>query len=210
MTWWDQKIFGEFYLLSGGPLFRFVLEHPFDGFLGGVGDVLWHAELPSSDGMEEFLVGFTFRRMNKGNFLGFTIEGVVASEHFVQEDTERPDVYRLAEVVFLGYQLWGHVGGRAAVEVELFAWLRKETETEVDDLDVVVFIDHNVVQLDVAVSYLLAVEVLDAHYDPTEDLLCLLLTNTLLRLALQVLVERGLADVLHHQYHLLARVDRSV
>ena len=163
------------YLLGSGAFFRLVLKHPLDCFLRRVCDVLWHAELPSSDGMEQFLVGFTFREMNKRNFLGFTIEGVVASEHFVQEYAECPDVYRLAEVVFLGYQLWSHVGGRAAVEVELFAWLRKQREPEIDDLDVVVFIDHNVVQLDVAVSDLLAVEVLDAHYDPTEDLLGLLL-----------------------------------
>ena len=61
------------------------------------------------------------------------------------------------------------------MEIELLALLRKETESEVDDLDIVVLVDHNVVQLDIAVCDLLTVEVLDAHYDPSEDFLGLLL-----------------------------------
>ena len=48
------------YLLGSGALLWLVLEHPLDDLLGGVGDVLGHAELASSDSMEEFLVGFTF------------------------------------------------------------------------------------------------------------------------------------------------------
>ena len=37
-----------------------MLQHPFDDFLGGGGDVLRHAELASSDSMKQLFVGFTF------------------------------------------------------------------------------------------------------------------------------------------------------
>ena len=96
------------------------------------------------------------------------------------------------------------------MEIQLFAGLREEAEAEVDDLDIVVLVDHDVVELDVAMRDLLAVEVLHAHDDPAEDFLGLLLRDPLLGLRLQVLVQRGLADVLHHEHHLLPGVDRRV
>ena len=96
------------------------------------------------------------------------------------------------------------------MEVELLTGLREERESEVDDLHVVVLVDHNIVQFDISMSYLLAVQVLDSHYDPSEDFFGLLLRDPLLGFRLQVLVERGLADILHHEHNLLPGVNGSV
>ena len=96
------------------------------------------------------------------------------------------------------------------MQVKLFARLSKQAEAEVDDLHIIVFIYHDVVEFDVAMSDLLAVQVLHSHDDPTKDLLGFLLGDPFFRLRLQVLIKGGFSDVLHHQYHLFPSVDRRV
>ena len=96
------------------------------------------------------------------------------------------------------------------MQVKLFARLSKQAEAEVDDLHIIVFIYHDVVEFDVAMSDLLAVQVLHSHDDPTKDLLGFLLGDPFFRLRFQVLVKGGFPDVLHHQYHLFPSVDRRV
>jgi len=88
--------------------------------------------------------------------------------------------------------------------------LSKQAEAEIDDLHIIVFIYHNVVEFDISMSNLFAVQVLHSHDDPTKDLLGFLLGDPFFRLRLQVLVEGGFPDVLHHQYHLFPSVDRRV
>ena len=96
------------------------------------------------------------------------------------------------------------------MQVKLFARLSKQAEAEVDDLDIIVFIYHDVVELDITMSNLFAVQVLHSHDDPTKDLLGFLLGDPFFRLRLQVLVKGGFTDVLHHQYHLFPSVNRRV
>ena len=93
------------------------------------------------------------------------------------------------------------------MEVQLFSRLREQTEAEIDNFDVIILIDHDIVQLDVTVRNLFTMKVLDAHDDPSKDFFGLLLRDALLGFGLQVLVERRLTDILHHEHNLLPGVD---
>ena len=96
------------------------------------------------------------------------------------------------------------------MQIELLVLGGKQAEPKVNDLYVVVLIDHDIVELNIPVGDLLTVQVLHSSNNPAEHFLGLLLGNPLLWLGLEVLVKRRLTDVLHHQHHLLSRVNRRV
>ena len=113
---------------------------------------------------------YQINRINRN----FTIKRVITSQHFIKKNPECPDVDGLAQVILFSDKLRSHVGRCSAMKIKLFTRLGKEAKTEVNNFDVIVLVDHNVVQLYIAVSDLLNMKVLDAHYDPAEDFFGLL------------------------------------
>ena len=68
------------------------------------------------------------------------------------------------------------------MQIELLVLGREKTKPKVNDFDVVVLIDHDIIELNIPVGDLFLVQVLDSGDNPSKDLLGLLLRNPLLRL----------------------------
>ena len=66
------------------------------------------------------------------------------------------------------------------MQVKLLVFGGEKTEPEVNNLDIVVLIDHDIVKLNITMRYLFTMQVLDSGNDPSEDLFGLLLRNPLL------------------------------
>ena len=96
------------------------------------------------------------------------------------------------------------------MKVQLFSRLCKQTKAKIDNFNVIILIDHNIVQFDVTVRNLFAMKVLDAHDDPSKDFFSLLFRDALLWFGLKVLIERHFTDILHNKYNLLPGVNCCV
>ena len=70
------------------------------------------------------------------------------------------------------------------MQVELLVLGGKKTEPKVNDLDVIVLIDHDIIKFNIAMGNLFSVQVLDTGDYPSEDLLGLLFGYPLFRLGL--------------------------
>ena len=96
------------------------------------------------------------------------------------------------------------------MKVQLFSRLCKQTKAKIDNFNVIILIDHNIVQFDVTVRNLFAMKVLDAHDNPSKDFFSLLFGDALFWFGLKVLIERHFTDILHNKYNLLPGVDCCV
>ena len=84
------------------------------------------------------------------------------------------------------------------MKVQLFSRLCKQTKAKIDNFNVIILIDHNIVQFDVTVRNLFAMKVLDAHDYPSKDFFSLLFGDALFWFGLKVLIERHFTDILHN------------
>ena len=108
--------------------------------------------------------------------LAVFVEGQVAAEHGVEGDAAAPDVdgdrrVELAVDDLLKRDYLGSgVAGRAAGGLELLFFGVEVAEAEVDELEVLLFVDEDVRWLDVAVSAADLVQVLDGRDELSEKL----------------------------------------
>ena len=84
------------------------------------------------------------------------------------------------------------------MKVQLFSRLCKQTKAKIDNFNIIILIDHNIVQFDVTVRNLFTMKVLDAHDNPSKDFFSLLFRDALLWFGLKVLIERCFTNILHY------------
>jgi hypothetical protein len=181
--------------VDGQPLEVVDLQQTLDqlpALLGGVAvDVLEAAAL---DLLEE--VGLALRA-----------EGVVALQHHVEEDAQRPHVRVDRTVVHLRHDLRSHVGGRPAEGVDGPVSLAPQTEAEVDQLQLPVSVYQNVLRFYIAVDDVQVVQVLQRLRDHQQKLLGLCLGQAVFGLGEQVVVEGVGSPVLEDEVELSLRLD---
>jgi hypothetical protein len=170
-------------------------EEALDEFLALLGGVVVDVlEAATLDLLEELL-------------LALGAEGVVALQHHVEEDAQRPHVGVDGRVVYFGDDLRRHVGGGAAEGVDGGGLLAAQTEAEVDQLQLPVAVDEDVLRLDVPVDDVQLVQVRQCLCDHQQKLLGLLLWQTVLWLGEQVVVEGVGAAILQDEVEFGLRLD---
>lgn len=168
-------------------------EQAFDQFFAFLGDVVVDVlKVASLDLLEEIC-------------LALGAEGVVALQHHVEEDSQRPHVGVNWAMIHLRYDFGGHVGGSAAESVDSGVAFAAETETEVNQLQLSVSVYQDVLSLYVAVDDLKIVQVLQRLCNYEEKLLCLCFGQSVLRLGEEVVVERISAAILKDEVQLCLR-----
>lgn len=116
-------------------------QQTLDEFLALVGGVVVDVlELPTFDLLEEFL-------------LALGAEGVVALQHHVEENAQRPHVGVDGRVVHLRNYLRSHVGRRPTESIDGGCLPAAQTEAEVYQFEMPVSVDEYVFCLDVPVDY---------------------------------------------------------
>lgn len=99
---------------------------------------------------------FTTLNLSEQIRLKLTKEGQLANEDDVENNASGPNIGSLPIVRLLAGQVWIHVVGCAAEDVEFLICFALQTEPEVDDLDVLRgHVHEDVVELEVAVSVVL-------------------------------------------------------
>ena len=79
-------------------------------------------------------------------------ERVVALQHHVEQDPQRPHVCVNRTMVHLGNDLGGHIGRCAAESIDSLILLASETEAEVDELKLPMPVDQYVLGLDITMN----------------------------------------------------------
>ncbi len=96
------------------------------------------------------------------------------------------------------HHLWRHITGSPAECLQLLGTiLQLHSESEVNQLDIVVLEDHNILQLEVSMDYILAVEVMDSGDDQSSQTLRHGFFQSPLRFSLEVLQESDGAGIFH-------------
>ncbi len=85
----------------------------------------------------------------------------VPAEHRVEDDSARPDIDVEALVSFAGDHLGSGIAGRATSSLEFFSGLVLVAESEVYDFDPFVFVEEQVLRLEVAMNDPVFVYILD-------------------------------------------------
>ncbi len=96
------------------------------------------------------------------------------------------------------------------MQIKFLILSSKKTESKVNDFNIIIFINHYVIQFYIAMSNFFRVQVLNPHNNSPKYFLGLLFWYTLLRFWLQVLVEWSLSDVFHDKDNLFACVDGCI
>lgn len=104
----------------------------------------------------------------------------------------------------------GHVRRRPAKHFDFLFVRDLGAEAEVDDLDVSVFVEQNVFELDVSVRDALAVAVLQPRHQLLEYASRFVFGQPSVAVQLEVAVQRRPADVLHKYVQLVPRLDDAV
>jgi hypothetical protein len=102
--------------------------------------------MPSLDLLEE--LGFTFGS-----------EGVVALQHYIEEDAEGPHISIDGTVVDFGHDFRCHVGWSSAEGVDSPTLPAAKAKTKIDQLDLLVSIDEDIFCLDIAMDYILIMQI---------------------------------------------------
>ena len=92
-------------------------------------------------------------------------EGELATKHHLEQNSAGPHIHRLAKLVVLGYYFGGHLARSSAEDIQLFVARHGNRKAEVNNLDIPLFIQDNILKLDVAMHNILGVHVLDGLYD---------------------------------------------
>ena len=111
----------------------------------------------------------------------------------------------------LSYDLWGHVARSATKDLEPLLVTNDDREPVVDQLDhSASLFDEHVVQLDVSVHYVIAVEVCSGFCDLLENSPSSGLSDDAVRQTFRVLLQRDALDVVSDDVYLLCGVDEVV
>ena len=156
-------------LLCGEPVPGLHLEHALQQRSRLGADAAADAEGAGACLREEVLVALS-------------TEGEPPVQQRVEEDPQRPDVRSATAVLLAPRYLGRHVTRRPAEDGELLVLGDRDTEAEVNDLDVVMSVDHHVFELDVPVDHVLGVAVGDPFDDLPENIFSLRLLQAPSRL----------------------------
>lgn len=133
-----------------------------------------------------------------------TVEREHPSKHDEEDYSERPYVCGETGIFFLLNDLWGHIGRGPTEYLEFLAIDLMDTESEVDNLDVVPIIHDQIFQLQVPVANVLRVQVADPLAHLFEEVLGgLLRDDAFLALVLNVLIKADPAHELLDQVYIL-------
>jgi len=140
-------------------------------------------------------------------FVGHSAEGELAAKHCVQKHTTRPNVSGWTHILPLHDDFGTHVGRRATEDFELHIVRRAAAKSEVYQLDRAPFVNDDVFQLDVSVSYASLVQVVESLQQLLDDVAGFLFGEPPIGRRLQVRVHALAVGILHDEVHVLWRVD---
>lgn len=134
---------------------RIRVDQSFQQVLDFVGKKLREQETSPEDLLEEKVGVWVF-------------EGKKPANHGVENDSGRPDINHLARVVLSGNHFWSGVAGGAAGSFQQLAFSVDIRETKIDEFDVVFGVEEKVFGLQVPVTNLETVQILQAIHELTE------------------------------------------
>mmetsp|Transcript_45313 Transcript_45313/g.89731 ORF Transcript_45313/g.89731 Transcript_45313/m.89731 type:complete len:205 (+) Transcript_45313:646-1260(+) len=130
-------------------------------------------------------------------------ERKAAAQKGIEQHPHGPDICTEAGILLPGNNLWGHIRGRPAENLQFLPWWHDCGETEVNDLHSACLVQEQVLQFDVAVHYVPIMHVPDALRDLEEELPCCMVVHPPPRSFLQKVVERPARQIIHDQIDLL-------
>ena len=101
--------------------------------------------------------------------LRHTLEGVVATQHEEQDDTQRPNVRLVPIIVLFLHDFRGLVRRGPAVDLQATVLWSANTEAEVNEFDVIPLVNNNVLEFEVPVANVLVVKCADGLEELSEE-----------------------------------------
>jgi hypothetical protein len=134
--------------------------------------------------------------------IGLTSEGEAAIEQCVHEHTSSPDVSRWSCILNFWDDLRSHIAGSSTEHPKLLVVGDACRESKVDELHIFVFIQQNILKLDVSVSDALAMAILERNKNLIYNSSCLLLVELLIDHLFEVAMQAASRNILHDKINM--------
>ena len=112
----------------------------------------------------------------------FGTEGIIALQHHVIQDSQRPHVCINRTVVHFRYNLRGHVCGSPAKGVYGLLFFTSQTEPKINQFQLLVSIDQDVFGFDISMDDVKAMQILECLCYNKNEFFSLFLLHSMLRL----------------------------
>jgi hypothetical protein len=131
-----------------------------------------------------------------------------AAQERVKEDSKRPYVRTEAGVFLSCNYFWSHVRWCSAEYLQPLPRWNNGRKSEIDDLHNAIFIEQQVLKLDITMNYVPVVQILDSLCHLENEALRKLIIQPPSRSLFEEVVQRTTANKVHDDVNLLRRIQR--